>query len=348
MSVISGQGLGDPALLKPAMPAIYAAQLLQLAARWRLSPKVLLEGTGLDERTLEDPDQRVPPFAFGQLVLRALELTREPGLGFYYGLHLKLPSHGSVGFAAMTSATLGDALSIAERYVGLRTSQLRFRHYIEGDQAVFELSDTLPAGVLRAFVTEALFTALVQIARTLLGRAITGMAEMAFAEPKYFQGFAHLIPGPVRFRQPASRLLFSVNLLDESLLMADAVAARQAVLLCEAELSKLDDVSTLLSSVRHQMRSRRAGFPTLTELARERHVSPRTLKRQLAAHGTSFQRILDELRRDCAVDLLESEAMTIEHIAERLGYSDASNFNRAFQRWLGMSPRAFREAHVRK
>lgn len=330
------------------MPAIYAAQLLQLGARWGLTPKALLEGTGMQESTLEDPEGRVPPYAFALLASRALHLTNEPGLGFYYGLHLKLPSHGTVGLAAMTSATLRDALSVAERYVSLRTSQLRFRHYIEGEKAVLELADSLPHGALRAFVTEALFTALVQISRTLLGRPVAGMAEMAFPEPKYFQGFAHLIPGPVRFRQPVSRLLFPVNLLDESLQMADAVASRQAVLLCETELSKLDEMSSLLSSVRHQMRSRRAGFPTLTELAHERHVSPRTLKRQLSAHGSSFQQILDELRRDCAVDLLESEAMTIEHIAERLGYSDASNFNRAFQRWLGMSPRSFRAAHVRK
>jgi len=330
------------------MPSIYAAQLLQLGARFGVSARILCEGTGIDAATLDEPDGRVTPLAFATLVSRALHLTKEPGLGFYYGLHLKLPSHGSVGLAAMTSATLRDALAIAERFVSLRTSHLTFRHYVEGDRAVLELLDNLPQGALRPFVTESLFTALVQIARSLLGRSLQGMAEMAFPEPPYFQGFAHLLPGPVRFRQPVSRLLFSVGLLDESLQMADEVAQRQAVLQCEKELSGLSETSSLLASVRQQMRTRRAGFPTLTELARERHVSPRTLKRQLSAHGTSFQQILDELRRDCAVDLLESRAMTIEHIAERLGYSDASNFNRAFQRWLGMSPRAFRERHVRR
>jgi len=345
---MSGPGLSDPALCRPIMPAIYAAQLVQLAQRFSVAPAALLEGTGLSEQMLEDPEGRIPPVAFALLASRALYLTGEPGLGFYYGLHLKLPSHGSVGLAAMTAATLRDALAVAERFVGLRTSQLGFRHYVEGDHAVLELVEALPHAALRTFATESLFTALVQMARSVLGRNITGIAEMAFPEPKYFQGFAHLLPGPVRFRQPVSRLLFPAHMLDESLQMADAVASRQALAQCETELSRLGETSTLLSSVRQHMRSRRAGFPTLTELARERHVSPRTLKRQLALHGTSFQQILDELRRDCAVDLLESEVMTIEHIAERLGYSDASNFNRAFQRWLGMSPRAFRTSHVRK
>lgn len=338
----------DPALMRPIMPAIYAAQLVQLAARFNVASEVLIKGTGISQASLDDPEGRVSPVTFALLVSRAIFLTGEPGLGFYYGLHLKLPSHGSVGLAAMTSATLRDALAVAERFVGLRTSQLGFRHYVEGDNAVLELIEALPHPALRTFVTESLFTALVHMARALLGRSINGMAEMAFPEPKHFQGFAHLLPGPVRFRQPVSRLLFSVNMLDESLQMADAIASRQALAQCEIELSRLGETSTLLSSVRRQMRSRRAGFPTLTELARERRVSPRTLKRQLSSHGTSFQQILDELRRDCAVDLLESEAMTIEHIAERLGYSDASNFNRAFQRWLGMSPRAFRASYVRK
>ena len=111
-------------------------------------------------------------------------------------------------------------------------------------------------------------------------------------------------------------------------------------------LSELDVLSpeypALLASVRRQMMSRPIGFPTLTELADRRHVSPRTLKRQLAAHGTSFQHLLDELRRDRALALLEDDGIAIDRIAELLGYADPSNFNRAFRRWMGTSPSEWR------
>jgi AraC-like DNA-binding protein len=308
----------------------------------------VLEGTGIEQDTIEKAEGRVSPYSVAVLTSRALYLTKEPGLGYYYGLHLKLSSHGSVGFAAMTSATLGDALSVAERYVRLRTPHLAFRVYEEHEHAVIELVDILPQGTLRVFITEALCTALAQIGRSLLGRQLSAIVEMAFPEPPYFQGFAHLLPGPVRFNRLANRLLFPRSMLNESLSTADPVAQRQALAECEAELSRLGEASSLLATLRRELREKPEDMPSLEQMAKKRHVSTRTLKRQLQEHGTSFRKLVDEVRRDRALVLLEQPHLTVERIAERLGYSDASNFQRAFRRWLGTSPAGFRAAHVER
>lgn len=329
-----------------SIPSIYAAQLVQLAERWNVARTALLEGTGLVESQLEDPQVRVSPAAMWSLLQRALALTNEPALGFYLGLQLKLSSHGSVGFAAMTAATLRDALLVAERYLTLRAPFLTLHLTVEDEHATLTLGDSFPDVALRTFVTEALFTALVQMAHSLLGRSVGGLFELAYAEPAYFPGFSHLWGGPARFDRNESRLLFPKGLLDEPLRMADAVAARQAVAECERELATLHQTSSLLASVRSQLGEDPRGFPSLTELAHKRHVSPRTLKRRLAEQHTSYQRLLDELRRDRALKLLEVKSHTIEEIAVRLGYSDAANFNRAFRRWLGVSPSRWRAQHV--
>lgn len=351
MAIRSGQHSTEVGeLTAPIIPSIYAAQLVQLAARWQLAPEVLLQGTGVEAEQLEHSHGRVSPQALHSLFLRLMALIREPGLGFYFGLQLKLSSHGSVGFAAMTQATLRDALKVAERFVALRAPFLSLRLIEQGEQAALELSSVFPDldHAVEVFVTEALFTAFVQMARSVLGRVPNGaMFELSYPEPPYFSGFAHLWPGPARFGRPASRILFAGSLLDESLQMADAVAARQALVECERELSTLVTTSSLLASVRRQLGERERGYPSLTELARARHVSPRTLKRRLAEQGTSYQRLLDELRRDRALKLLEVETNSVEQIAEQLGYSDAANFNRAFRRWLGLSPSAWRDQHVR-
>jgi len=331
----------------PAIPSIYAAHIVQLAARWQIAPAVLLEGTGIYEAQLEDSHGKVSGLALRTLFLRAIQLTHEPGLGFFFGLQLKLSSHGMVGFAAMTSATLRDALRVAERFFALRAPFLSLHVVEQDEQAALELASVFPDTEVRAFVTESLFTALVQMARSVLGRPVQAMFELNYPEPAYFTGFAHLWPGPVRFGRPVSRICFAPALLDESLQMADAVAARQALSECERELGNLNETSSLLASVRRQLGARERGYPSLTELARERHVSPRTMKRRLAEQGTSYQTLLDELRRDRALKLLEIESRTIEQIADQLGYSDAANFNRAFRRWLGRSPSAWREQHVR-
>lgn len=329
-----------------SIPSIYAAQLVQLTERWNVPRTTLLDGTGLTIAQLDDPQARVSPSAMWLLLSRALDLTREPGLGFYLGLSLKLSSHGSVGFAAMTAATLRDALSVAERYLSLRAPFLTLRLAVNENNAILTLGDSFPDVSLRAFVTEALFTALVQMARSLLGRSVTSVFDLAYDEPTHFPGFAHLWGGPARFGRPESRIAFPAALLDEPLRMADAVAARQAVAECERELATLHQTSSLLASVRAQLAEDPKGFPSLTELAQKRHVSSRTLKRRLAEQSTSYQRLLDELRRDRALKLLEVKSHTIEEIAVRLGYSDAANFNRAFRRWLGVSPSRWRAQHL--
>jgi AraC-like DNA-binding protein len=344
-----GQGATGE-LSQPIVPSIYAAQLVQLSQRWRVDASELLEATSLTPALLEDPQAHISPLALAELVLRALRLTDEPGLGFYYGLQLKLSSHGAVGMAALASATLREALHVAERFVTLRAPYLRLSASLVGERA--ELTLHTPGAEqlderLIVFVTEALFTALVQIGNMLLGRALSGMVELAYREPQHFSGFAHLWPGPVRFARGHSRLVFPTKLLDEPLRMADEVAARRALLECERELATLQQTSSLLASVRHQLSRRALGFPSLTELARERHVSARTLKRKLAEQGTSYRRLLDELRRDRALALLEAENHTVEQVAEQLGYSDGANFNRAFRRWLSVSPSEWRAQQAR-
>jgi AraC-like DNA-binding protein len=345
MGVNWGQGQADD-LSREVVPAVYAAQLVELAARFRVGRRELLEGTGVAEDLLDQPDARVSSLAVATLIARALHLTKEPGLGYYFGLHLKLSSHGSVGLAAMTSATLGDAVRIAQRYVGLRDPHLVLEHYVEGDLAVLELIDSLHDLPLHVFTTEALCTAFAQIGRSLLGRPLSGFIDMAFPEPAYFQGFAHLLPGAVRFNQAKNRLLFPRSLLDEALQMADPVAARQALSQCESELARLGETSSLLATIRRELRASES-FPSLEQVAERQHISPRTLKRRLAAHGTSFRQLTDELRRDRALVLLENRELTVERIAEQLGYSDASNFQRAFRRWLGVTPAAFRASHTK-
>ncbi len=75
-------------------------------------------------------------------------------------------------------------------------------------------------------------------------------------------------------------------------------------------------------------------------------MSKRTLTRKLTEQGTSYSRLLEEARCDRALELLRS-ALSLEQIAERLGYSDAANFGRAFRRWTSKSPRTYAKTAAR-
>ncbi|TOZ35130.1 AraC family transcriptional regulator, partial [Burkholderia pseudomallei] len=80
------------------------------------------------------------------------------------------------------------------------------------------------------------------------------------------------------------------------------------------------------------------GYPSLDALARELHLSERTLKRKLSDYGTTYSALLDEIRLRDALRLLEGTTLTVEEIAARVGYTDRANFSRAFRRWTGTSP----------
>jgi len=71
------------------------------------------------------------------------------------------------------------------------------------------------------------------------------------------------------------------------------------------------------------------------------HTSERTLRRRLSEHDTSYLSLLDELRAALARKLLQEPALTIDDVAQRLGFSDTSSFFHAFKRWTGSTPSSF-------
>jgi AraC-like DNA-binding protein len=136
-------------------------------------------------------------------------------------------------------------------------------------------------------------------------------------------------------RFPASRL-------EQRLRFSDPRLAQMAQAQCEAEIANIKRPPTLLNKVRRIILADSWRFPGVEEVASELHMSARTLKRKLQQLGTSYQIILSDLRKALAVEYLTQTDMTVDDIAIQLGYSDASNFARAFRRWTGKSPSDYR------
>jgi AraC-like DNA-binding protein len=86
------------------------------------------------------------------------------------------------------------------------------------------------------------------------------------------------------------------------------------------------------------MRLCRQGVPTLEQVAEQFHLTPRTMQRRLADHGTRFQPLVDEVRLQLADQYLQDDRLPLTDIAELLGYSDQSAFTRAYRRWTGVTP----------
>lgn len=334
------RGVIDPT--KPIIPISYLGLLVNLVAQWGVSRDELLEGSDISEAKLTDPEAKVSPLQNRRLVRKAIELTGEPGLGFHLGLQLKLSAHGFLGFAVMTSATLREAGLIAEKYFKTRSQMLEFRLSEENDTAVVQIDEVIALDEHLPFVMESLFIGLYLMASHMVGETISGEARVTYSKPDYYRRYAHFLPGETKFDCASNQLRFPAHFLDRKLSMADPIAAKLAVQQCEKELAAISQDENLLPRVRRILLRCEGQFPQLEQMASLVHTSPRTLKRQLARLNTTYQEVLDNVRKGLAVEHLQQGFLTVEEIAYRLGFNDPSNFTRAFKKWTGFPPSHYR------
>jgi AraC-like DNA-binding protein len=319
------------------LPGAQIRDLVELTGRWRVKPAELLKDLPISEADLQRPATRVPLAVCEAIVLRALELTREPALAFYMGTQMRLASHGFLGFAAMTAGTVRQALDLAVRFASTRTSALGLAFYAEGDTATLVLEERTPLSpAMREVVVIALIVGIWQIGQELTGRVLDGNGECAFPEPAYVRSLPH--GNRLRFDRPAHRLVFPAAVLELPLRTADSVATKLAIEQCERELAAGVDAG-LVGRVRALLASERA----LPAVAKELHMSARTLKRKLAERGVTFSALRDDVLRQRALLLLDNRELSIGEVADRLGYRELPSFTRAFKKWTGKSPQAYRD-----
>ncbi|MFN3712568.1 MAG: AraC family transcriptional regulator [Alcanivoracaceae bacterium] len=320
----------------------YAPLLLATVERYGVKRADLLP----DDITLpdlRDPSARLPLQDFVDVVRRAMQLTGAPWLGWEFGATLTLSSHGFLGYAAMSSETLRDAVELAVKFFRTRTTIVDLQLKVEGDIAILQIDELVALNDLQPFVVESLFSSFHFMGLKLLGEVpMDGELRFAFPEPDYYHRMKPLIPVPVLFDCAYSQMRFPASRLDQKLRFADPRLATMAEAQCEQEMANIKSPPKLLNQVRRIILAQSGRFPSVDEAASDLHMSSRTLKRKLQQLGTSYQKILDDLRKGLAVEYLTQTEITVDDIAVQLGYSDASNFARAFRRWTGRSPSDYR------
>jgi AraC-like DNA-binding protein len=308
-----------------------------------VSPTEVTTGFGLTREALAAPGSRVPLALANAMLARAIALTGEPALGLLLGLQMRVSVHGSIGFAAMTARNVGEALRIAERFAPLRTTAVDLRLVVEGGEAAVVLVFDTDLAPLREVALLSVCVGLGPMGAAVTGRELVARAELDFPEPAYFARFRPMLGASTfRFGQATNRVVFDAAYLELPLVMADEAASVLALEACERELASLGAHAEIGARVRRVVEAAERGVPSVEEVAARLHLSTRTLKRQLAATGTTFTEVVEEVRKQRALLLLARKDLGVEQVADRLGYSDVANFTRAFRRWTGQTPAAWR------
>lgn len=337
-----------------------------LAAKGQDLAPILVQH-GLSPALLADPEARIAHDRAAALWKQAAQLTGARDLGLQIAEAIRPGQFGAIDHAARTSTTLGSGYGRMFRYYRVLHDLARTAMEMGPRHVVLSHDLPLPGGAPRA-VSE-----FVLAAWLVTGRQATGVdwtpVEVRFAhgEPADTARHQRLFGAPLRFNHARSELVIDAGLMALPLLRADAslqpIVEAQLQMIhqrvpgesrlgsrreTQGETQRESCRDEIVDAVQRLIRDRLCdGEPTLAAIAGQIHVSARTLNRRLADEGTTFRDLLTEVRRSLAQAHLAAGRLAIAEIAFLLGFSEASAFHRAFRRWTGVTPAAWRSAAAR-
>ncbi len=303
--------------------------------------------SGIDPDAQTDPDRRIPIEAIKKCWKIALEMTANPALALAVGANYSSSSHGILGHLIAHSETMGAALQTYCRYIILLSGGLQIEIKELRGEACVVLGTEEPDPVVWPRVVERTFAAVLAVAKSeALGDFSIDRVELDYPEPAYSPSYRKYFGVKCRFGAKAARLIFPRKHLD--LRMRHQHSSLQSLLAREVEstyrklVGENGATTATLWNTLPGLLDR--GLISAQAAAEATHMSVRTLHRRLLAERTSYLELLDKARYERGMKLMEAPGVSIEEIAFACGFLDGSGFFRAFKRWTGMAPRAYRQS----
>ncbi|MDI1302613.1 MAG: AraC family transcriptional regulator [bacterium] len=328
------------------VPTWYLGNIDDYVVRKGAQPGELFAAAGIDPAQVV-PGGWVSSGQFFTLLREAARLSGNEGFGLVTGSEMTPASHGALGIAVLSSPTVRDAVLTLTRFFRTRTPLVIIDATLDTADASISISEAAVLGEAYRPMMELIMSTIINALRALtLGQFQATEISFDYPAPAHLRQYETLLRAPLRFDATRTSVRFNARFLDAPLALVDRTAAREAMEQCQHELDDLNRRTDLRDRVRARLLRHAGDFPDCARVAGDLHMTERTLRRKLAELGTSFQQILADTRRQLAEHLLRDSRMSVGEIAERLGYSDPSNFANAFRQWTGQGPRDFRQQSV--
>jgi len=338
----------------PSVAAGFARGLVQLAARQGADPVLLAQRAGLDPAVLEDQDARIALQTYVALMRAAQAMTGDPAFALHFGEAFEIDELSIVGLIGRTCETWEQAFTQLARYsqliidIPLDDPQGR-RLVIEREGDRMWLVDTRSNPNAFPELTESSFArAAAAVHRRKSGIDAVAAIHVTHKAPAYAAEYERVFELPVVFESGRNAMLMkgdafpSIANTKPSRYVFGILSARAEVLLREldAAATTRGRVESAIMPVLH------TGEANMGAVAASLALSRQTLARRLKSEGTTFEKLLDELRHRLALAYLGNSKVSVHQCAYLTGFSDPAAFSRAFKRWTGASPRAFLERQV--
>jgi AraC-like DNA-binding protein len=310
-----------------------------------VSPLVVLRHAGLPIGLLDQEKILLSTEEMFALHRAIYEVSGDPGIGLKLGTEERIERYDPIAIAALYTRSFRDALERMARYKQL-TCPEEIRIAESKNECAVEFIWLLADQPEPAALVDVCFAWIVAIGRRGTGRKVNPK-RVEFQRPEANRELYEThFQCPVKFGARHNVLLFNKNDVDEPFLTHNADLLAMVAPQLEAELSQQLAERKLKERVKGILKKLLAGQrPGLQDVARELHMSRRTLQRRLTAESVTFQNLMEEARRELAQHYLLHSSLELNETAYLLGYEDSNSFFRAFHQWEGTSPGEWRAVH---
>jgi AraC-like DNA-binding protein len=335
----------DAEQFAPAIAPQMFVRLLDLTKEFGVAPQRVCAGLGC---TLEDLrcGAAISNHQAWQMIRRALRLTGRPDLGLELGIRENLSHFGLPGFAMSAARTFSQAAWIAERYQNQTGGISSMRLEYDDDHAAAIVDSNLQDESVLPFVVEEFFASCLAIGRQLVGDRFHLLTlEVTYPAPPYAERYRQMFACPVHFGSARNRAQIARSWLNAPIATHSAVVVAELGVLLEKEAEAKALPARFSAAVEQLLLRPGNARLSINQVAAALQLSTRTLRRRLGEEGASFRELSERVRVQTAQHLLREQGMTVAAAAERLGFSDARAFRRAFKRWQGQVPGKMRQAN---
>ena len=307
----------------------------------------LLLDSNISPALLQQPGSRVTYLQQSKLSLALMELMQDEMMGLL-DRPIKPHTFKMLAYGAINAKTVGDAIKIWEQATKVLDIGLQMSVQYDEQQAYCTVRQEYPGQMKNAYAVEhCLFTyhrMLCWLADQMIPIAAV---ELEYSKPDYAEEYRRLfINAPIRYDCERSKIVFSRRVLAVKNIR-DFTQLKEFLRQMPLNMfSTHYDALHFSAKIRQWLERcliKNNQLPDIIQTAEHFQSQPQTLRRTLAKEGITFKEIKSATQRDFAIDLINNEQKSVEAMAFELGFSERAAFIRAFKRWTGLTPLAYRK-----
>jgi AraC-like DNA-binding protein len=305
--------------------------------------------TGIDPALVERDDARIDLTTYVRALEAAIEVTGDPALGLQLGQRASASMYHVVAHLAETAKTLGEAIDMILRYSGILAVGFEPCLIEQEDLVAWRLPYLVGERGAVRLTAEFALSGFMRLLRQYLGDLVRPTQVcFAYRAPAHAHEYQHVFGGRECFEQEFTEIKFPRAWLERGQLYANGDLHRLLQAHADVALSRVANGVSMVQRVEQLLASNQPReLPTMQAVARSLDISARTLARKLQAEGVAYTQLIEKRRASAAKCMLVAGRLTIQEVANALGFADTPAFHKAFRRWTGLTPKQYVTSVIR-